>query len=69
MTMLTAHTLPVRMTVPEWCRYSGMSRSRTYKLFADHLLERRKEGSRTYVDVPTGINYLNAQPSSFGESS
>ncbi len=53
---------PARATVPTWCRISDMSRSAAYRALAQGHLKAVKMGSRTLIDVPHGLAWLNSLP-------
>ncbi len=57
---------PLRATIPTWRRISDMSRSATYRALADGHLKAVKMGSRTLIDVPHGLAWLdNLPPATF----
>lgn len=54
--------LPAYATVPEWCRLSGVGRSRTYELLGTGQLRAKKLGARTLIDVAHGLAWLDSLP-------
>jgi hypothetical protein len=53
---------PARATVANWCSQSGMSRSATYRALSAGHLTAVKMGSRTLIDVPHGLAWLDSLP-------
>ena len=53
---------PAFATVPEWCRISGVGRSRTYELLGAGVLRGKKLGARTLIDVAHGLAWLDSLP-------
>lgn len=53
---------PAYATVPEWCRLSGVGRSRTYELLGAGQLRAKKLGNRTLIDVMHGLAWLDNLP-------
>ncbi len=53
---------PAFASVDDWCRISGLSRSRTYVLITTGDLIARKIGGRTFVDVKAGLEFMHAAP-------
>lgn len=53
---------PAYATVPEWCRLSGVGRSRTYELLGTGQLRAKKLGNRTLIDVTHGLAWLDTLP-------
>lgn len=53
---------PARATIASWCSLSGMSRSATYEALAAGRLRAVKLGSRTLIDVPHGLAWLDSLP-------
>ncbi|WP_376094584.1 hypothetical protein ACE7GA_01420 [Roseomonas sp. CCTCC AB2023176] len=48
--------------ISDWCRITGMSRSRTYLLIAAGHLPTYRVGSATFVDIAAGLRWLRSQP-------
>lgn len=53
---------PAFASVDDWCRISGLSRTRTYALLTTGNLIARKIGGRTFVDVKAGLEFMHAAP-------
>lgn len=53
---------PVRATVNDWCKLSGMGRSATYEALGRADLHAVKLGSRVLIDVPHGLAWLDSLP-------
>jgi hypothetical protein len=51
------------LTIPQWCAYSQMSRTRTYIAVGRGELKAAKMGSRTLIDAEDGDRYLDSLPS------
>jgi len=54
--------IPAFATVSAWCALSGMGRSATYEALGAGHLRAVKLGSRTLIDVPHGLAWLNSLP-------
>jgi len=50
------------MTMNDWSRFSGISRSKTYELLSSGELEAVKAGGRTLIDVDQGLGWLSSRP-------
>jgi hypothetical protein len=48
--------------LPQWCAISGMSRTATYNALGRGDLKAIKIGSRTLLDVDTGLAWLRSLP-------
>ena len=55
-------TYPARATVEGWLTLSGMGRSATYEALGRGDLRAIKLGTRTLIDVPHGLAWLNSLP-------
>gem|GEM_PF-3826800 len=53
---------PKFMTMNDWSRFSGISRSKTYELLSSGELEAVKAGGRTLIDVDQGLGWLSSRP-------
>ncbi len=53
---------PAWATIPTWCGISDMSRSAAYRALAQGHLRAVKMGSRTLIDVPHGLAWLDSLP-------
>lgn len=53
---------PAFATVSGWCALSGMGRSTTYEALGAGHLRAVKLGSRTLIDVPQGLAWLDSLP-------
>jgi hypothetical protein len=54
--------VPAFCSIEQWCAISGMGRRWTYDAIGRNVLRAVKCGSRTLVDVPHGLTYLNSLP-------
>lgn len=55
--------LPVRyVSVRDWCRITGLGKTTTYAMMADHRIRAIKIGSRTLIDLPFGLGHLASMP-------
>jgi hypothetical protein len=61
--MITETTPPVYATIPEWCRLSGMGRTRVYEEAGAGNLRIIKVGGRSLVDVSHGLAWMRSLPS------
>ncbi len=53
---------PYFATIDDWCRLSGMGRTRTYDAIGRGYLKAVKLGNRTLVDVETGLAWMRNLP-------
>lgn len=53
---------PAAMSIPDWCRWSGHGRTKTYELIKAGEIEAVKAGSRTLVITESGKRYLGRLP-------
>ena len=53
---------PEYTTIPNWCALSGMGRSATYEALGRGDLRAVKLGTRTLIDVPLGLAWLDSRP-------
>ena len=53
---------PNFVSIPNWVRRTGISRSKTYELLAAGELSARKVGRRTLIDLKAGLAWLDEQP-------
>lgn len=53
---------PAFMTIKEWTKFTGISRSKTYELLNTGILQAKRVGGRTLIDVEQGIDWLNHCP-------
>lgn len=53
---------PAYVSVNEWIRLSGLSRTKTYDLLGRGSLRAIRIGRRTLIDVETSLDWLNRQP-------
>ena len=58
-----APATPSFATVATWCALSGMGRSSTYEALSRGDLRAIKMGTRTLIDVPHGLSWLDSLPS------
>ena len=61
-TTLRPPLFPARATVSDWCALSGMSRTSTYLALGAGHLRAIKFGTRTLIDVPHGLAWLDSLP-------
>ena len=59
---MATNILPARATIPFWCALSGMGRSTTYEALSRGDLRAIKLGTRTLIDVPHGLAWLDSLP-------
>ena len=55
-------TKPAYASVADWLAISGMGRSTTYEALGRGDLRARKLGTRTLIDVPHGLAWLDSLP-------
>ena len=53
---------PAYVSVNEWIRLSGLSRTKTYDLLGRGSLRAIRIGRRTLIDVEASLDWLNRQP-------
>ena len=53
---------PSYAPIPTWCGLSGMGRTATYHALTRGDLRAVKLGTRTLIDVPHGLAWLNGLP-------
>lgn len=53
---------PAFASIDDWCRISGLSKTRTYALLTTGDLIARKIGGRSFVDVKAGLQFMHAAP-------
>ncbi len=53
---------PARATIPTWCSLSGMGHTMTYQALGTGHLKAVKMGTRTLIDVPHGLAWLDSLP-------
>lgn len=58
----SGNAMPAYAPVPEWCRISGMGRSKTYEGLGVGDLRAIKVGARTLIDVSHGLAWLKSLP-------
>jgi len=49
-------------SVATWVRISGLSERGTYRAIASGLLDARKHGARTLVNIEQGLDWLRSLP-------
>lgn len=55
-------TRPLFASIDEWCRLTGMGRTRTFSAIKEGL-PAVKHGRRTLIDLERGVEWLRALPS------
>ena len=50
------------VTIQEWVKMTGISKSKTYELLKSKVLEAKKVGGRTLIDAQKGFAWLANQP-------
>jgi hypothetical protein len=58
-----ANEYPAFAQVNEFCRISGIRRSKVYMLLSDGSLNARKIGKTMLIDVHAGLDFINGSPS------
>jgi hypothetical protein len=53
---------PIRASITRWCDLTGMGRSATYEALGRGDLRAVKVGTRTLIDVPHGLRWLESLP-------
>ena len=56
------HDWPRYCSIADWVRLSGVSRSVTYELLGDGKIQAVKLGSKTLINVDSGLKYLSSLP-------
>jgi len=59
---LNTSNFPAYAGIPEWCRISGMGRSKAYEALGDGHLRAVKLGVKTLIDVRHGLTWLGSLP-------
>ncbi len=59
---LTSSNFPAYAGLPEWCRISGMGRSKAYEALGAGHLRAVKLGVKTLIDVQHGLTWLGSLP-------
>ena len=59
---LTNGNFPAYAAIPEWCRISGMGRSKAYEALGAGHLRAVKLGVKTLIDVQHGLLWLGSLP-------
>lgn len=57
-----APSFPAYAAIPEWCRISGMGRSKAYEALGAGHLRAVKLGVKTLIDVQHGLAWLGGLP-------
>lgn len=53
---------PAYAPIPEWCRISGMGRTKAYEAVGAGHLRAVKLGARTLIDIRHGLAWLDSLP-------
>ena len=59
---LYTNDFPAYAGIPEWCRISGMGRSKAYEALGAGHLRAVKLGVKTLIDVRHGLTWLGSLP-------
>jgi hypothetical protein len=55
-------TVPVYVSIGQWCKLTSMSRRATYDEIGRGNLLARKIGAKTVIDYPKGLSWLHSLP-------